>query len=102
MRRYTADNQEWQQEYFRHLGFNLSIDFSALGVKDPAPFVEVHSDIFYVNFEHLSAVVGLGTMCVDNNRIGVADSSVSSVHTAREVEVLAVHKKALVEQSYFA
>lgn len=73
---------------------------AALGVDEPAPFVEVFYHVEAVDTEHAQAFVALGAVGVGYCRGGVVEGGVAAVYAARYVDIFGIHEETLVETAY--
>src|SRR5262245_30061348 len=76
---------------------DLSVDTTALGVEEPAPLVEIASVVLNTNPGPAQRLAAEAPVLVDDLRSGHVYSLRYLVEATAQVDVLAVHEKALVE-----
>lgn len=82
-------------------GGELAVEASALGVKYPAPFVEVFDHVGDVDTQH--SVVGArgGRVGVYDRHFGIVEREPVAVNASGEVDVFGIHEEAFVEEAHF-
>ena len=79
----------------------LSVKTPSLGVEEPTPFVEIAAHVLDMNPEHVLIVIGSVCVRMRNRPLRIIEREIIAMDGTRQVDVLRIHKIALVEQSRF-